>query len=177
MFIHQAARTISAAALALTVLAGAAHAQQPSAGAIATAKEVINVKGAHALWDPIVPGIVEQVRRTFIQANPMLVKDINEVAAKLRTEFVPRGSELIDDAAKQYASRFTEAELKDMLAFYKSRLGQKMIKEEPAVLDQTMKNADSWAQKLADTVIAKMRTEMKRKGHDLYRSSARLRKP
>jgi hypothetical protein len=167
MGIHHGAQMICAAALALAFFSATAHAQQPSAVAVATAKEVINVKGAHALWDPIVPGIVEKVRRTFVQANPMLIKDINEVAAKLRSEFAPRGGELIDQAAKFYAMRFTEAELKDMLAFYKSRLGQKMIKEEPAVLDQTMKNADAWAEKFADAVIAKMRTEMKRRGHDL----------
>ena len=39
---------------------GSAAAQQPSAAAIATAKELITVKGADALWKPLVPGVIEQ---------------------------------------------------------------------------------------------------------------------
>ena len=61
----------------------------------------------------------------------MLSKDLNEVAAKLRTELAPRGSELLDQMAKLYAAAFTEQELKDALAFYKSPLGKKVITEEP----------------------------------------------
>jgi hypothetical protein len=167
MFTHQVAGMLRNALLALIVSAGVAHAQQPSAAAVATAKEVITVKGAHTLWDPIVAGVVEQARRTFLQSNPMLVKDINEVAAKLRTELAPRSGEVFEIAAKLYAARFTEAELKEMLTFYKSRLGQKMIKEESAILDQTMKSADAWAQKFADEVIAKMRAEMRKRGHEI----------
>ena len=41
------------------------------------------------------------------------------------------------EAAKLYAARFTEQELKDMVAFYKSPLGKKMIAQEPQVLDET----------------------------------------
>jgi hypothetical protein len=73
----------------------------------------------------------------------------------------------VNDVAKLYASRFTEQELKDILAFYKSPLGRKLIVEEPAILDQSMKNAQVWAENLSQEVIAKMRTEMKKRGHDI----------
>jgi hypothetical protein len=39
--------------------------------------------------------------------------------------------------------------------------------EEPAILDQSMKNAQVWAENLSQEVIAKMRTEMKKRGHDI----------
>ena len=77
------------------------------------------------------------------------------------------GAEIVNDVAKLYASRFTEQELKDILAFYKSPLGRKLIVEEPAILDQSMKNAQVWAENLSQEVIAKMRTEMKKRGHDI----------
>src|ERR1700757_4576809 len=73
-------------------------------------------------------------------------KDLNEVAAKLHTEYTSRSAEIVNDVAKLYASRFTEQELKDILAFYKSPLGRKLIVEEPAILDQSMKNAQVWAE-------------------------------
>ncbi len=156
---------ILALGLAFAVHVGGADAQQPSPTAIATAKEVITVKGATALWDPLVPGVIEQAKSVFVQANPTLLKDLNEVALKLR--YAPRSAEVVNDVAKLYASRFTEQELKDTLAFYKSPLGRKLLTEEPSILDQSMRNAQSWADRLSQEVIAKIRTEMKRRGHEI----------
>ena len=171
MFANPIARTSCAIALALALAvamrAGGADAQQPSPTAIATAKEVITVKGATALWDPLVPGVIEQAKSVFVQANPTLLKDLNEVALKLRAEYAPRSQEVVNEVAKLYAARFTEQELKDMLAFYKSPLGKKLLVEEPSILDQSMRNAQSWADRLSQEVIGKIRTEMKRRGHEI----------
>jgi hypothetical protein len=163
------ASMLGAAVLGLGFVAsiGTAVAQQPSASALATAKELITVKGAAALWEPLVPGVIEQAKSVFLQTNPMLGKDLNEVAAKLRTDYAPRKAEVLNDVAKLYAARFTEQELKDALAFYKSPLGRKMVTEEPNILDQSMRNAQNWANRLSEEIIGKMRAEMKKRGHDI----------
>jgi len=153
--------------LALAVSVGAANAQQPSATAIATAKELITVKGGAKLFEPLVPGVIEQAKNVFLQANPTLSKDLNEVAAKLRVDYAPKSAEVLTDVAKLYAARFTEQELKDALAFYKSPLGRKLLLEEPNILDQSMRNAQTWADKLSEEVIGKMRAEMKKRGRDI----------
>jgi len=69
--------------------------------------------------------------------------------------------------ARLYASHFTEQDLKQILAFYKSPVGQKMLKEQPQVVDSSMKFAQDWANNLSDEVITKMRDGLKKKGHDL----------
>jgi hypothetical protein len=159
---------ILATASVLACFAAAAPAQQPpSPAAIATAKEVITLKGASILWEPIVPGVIEQAKNFFLQTNPMLSKDLNEVSARLRAELAPRQTELTDEVARLYAARFTEQELKDVLAFYKTPAGRKVIIEEPKVLDASMTHAQNWANKLSEEVMNKMRAEMKKKGHDL----------
>ena len=172
MFANPIARSSCAIIIALGLtfavrVGGADAQQQPSATAIATAKEVITVKGATALWEPIVPGVIEQAKSVFVQANPTLLKELNEVALKLRAEYAPRSAEVVNDVAKLYASRFTEQELKDTLAFYKSPLGKKLLAEEPSILDQSMRNAQSWADRLSQEVIGKIRSEMKRRGHEI----------
>jgi hypothetical protein len=153
--------------LALAVCAGAAHAQQPSPAAIAVAKEYITTKGAVALYDPVVPGVIEQAKSVFLQANPTLGKDLNEVALKLRAEYASRSAEILNEVAKLYAARFTEKELKDALAFYKSPLGHKLLVEEPNILEQSMKSTQAWADRLSQEVIGKIRAEMKKRGHDI----------
>ena len=173
MLANSTARTPCAAmlalalALALALGGGAVNAQQPSAAALATAKEVITIKGAAAVYEPLVPGVIEQAKGVFLQTNPMLSKDLNEVAAKLRAEYAPRGAEVLNEVAKLYASRFTEQELKDTLAFYKSPLGRKLLVEEPTILDQSMRNAQNWATRLSEEIIIKMRVEMKKRGHEI----------
>jgi hypothetical protein len=66
-----------------------------------------------------------------------------------------------------YASHFTEQELKDALAFYKTPLGKKLISEEPKALEESMKAADDWSRKFATEVDAKFRAEMQKRGKNL----------
>ena len=97
------------------------------------------------------------------------LKPIHEIlsALKLRAEYAPRSAEVVNEVARLYAARFTEQELNDTLAFYKSPLGRKLLVEEPSILDQSMRNAQSWADRLSQEVIGKIRAEMKRRGHEI----------
>ncbi len=171
MFFYSTAKPFCATllALGLTLIVGiaAAAAQQPSATAVATAKEVITAKGADGLYRPLVSGVIERTKIVLLQTNPMLSKDLNEVAAKLHADYATRSAELMTEVAKIYASRFTEQELKDALTFYKSPLGRKLVTEEPNILDQSMRTAQTWAEALSQEIIAKIRAEMKKRGHDI----------
>jgi hypothetical protein len=155
----------AAVAVALTVCSPAAQAQQPSAAAMSTAKEIIAVTGTSALFNPLINGVIEQARLLYLQQDPGLSKDLNEITAKLRNDLAPRLVEVINEVARNYATRFTEQELKDMLAFYKSPLGTKVLSEQPKVVDVSLKFAQTWANGLSDEAVAKMREELKKKGH------------
>jgi len=169
MFAQQTATAVRSAVLAfgLIVLAGSAHAQQPSAASISMAKELIALKGATTMYDPVVRGVVEQSKRLLVQTNPMLSKELNEVTVKLQTEYAAKIQELREIVARVYASRFSEQELKEALAFYRTAIGKKLIEYEPQILDQTMRDAQAWGDKLSEEVMNRMRAEMKKKGHDL----------
>ncbi len=157
-----------AALLAAVVFGGSAIAQpQPSAEAVDTARQIIALKGGENIFNTLIPGVIEQSKYMFEQQNPNLGNPLRDVATKLRNELAPRQAELNSEVAKVYASRFTEKEIKDLLAFYQSPLGRKLIAEEPKALDQSMTYAQDWARRLSDEVVAKMRAEMKKLGHDL----------
>lgn len=163
----QRAARLAAIAIALAVASPVAHAQQPPAAALASAKELVKVTGATTLFNPLIAGVIEQAKNLYLQQNPGLAKDLNEIGAKLRTDLTPRFSELTDEVALLYASNFTEQELKDILAFYKSPAGKKVLANQPKVVDSSMKFAQEWANKISDEVIGKMREELKKKGHAL----------
>ena len=153
--------------IVLVAFTAAATAQQTSIAAVQTAKEIVSVTGATALFNPLIPGVIEQAKNLFLQQNPGLGKDLNEIATKMRADLAPRFSELTDEVAKLYAAHFSDAELKQVLAFYKSPIGMKLIAEQPKVGEESLKFAQDWANKLSDQVIANMRDELKKRGHAL----------
>jgi hypothetical protein len=157
----------AAVGIMLALSAVSAQAQQPSAGALAAAKELVATTGTATVFAPLVAGVVEQSKILFLQQNPALAKDLDEVAAKLKAEYGPKTAELDNEVARLYAVSFSEQELKDILAFYKGPAGQKLLKLQPGIIDNSMKFAQDWANKLSDTVIPRMRDEMKKKGHQL----------
>ena len=164
-------RTLSTGALALALAATspAAFAQgaKPSAAALATAKQLVTATGATALFSPLIAGVIEQSKLLYLQQNPMLQKDLNEIAQKMRTDLQPRFAEVINEVARQYAAHFSEQELKDILAFYQSPVGKKMLSEQPKVVNGSMQFAQDWANKLSTEVTAKMRDELKKRGHPM----------
>lgn len=169
MTAHKLARGARAAAVVFTMamFTGLASAEEPTPAAVALAKELIVLKGSTQLWDAVVPGVIEQVKGVFMQTNPALGRELNDVAAQLRTEFAPRATQLVDQVAQLYARTFTEQELKDALVFYKSPLGRKIVSEEPKVLDDGFRRIQQWANKFSEEVMGRMRAEMKKKGYDL----------
>jgi len=155
------------AVIAWQLLCGPALAQQPTASAVATARELVELKGAGQMFDPIIINIVEQTKGALTQTNPQLAKDLNDVSTVLRNEFVPRRRELLAEAAKFYAQRFTEGELKELVAFYKTPLGRKMVTQEPQALDETFNYVQQWTTRVGEDVMTRFRAEMKKKGHNL----------
>jgi hypothetical protein len=131
------------------------------------AKQILQIKHADSIFAPLIRGVVIKTRDFFMQTNFMWGKDLNEVANDLIKEYSVRTTELMNDAARIYASHFTEPELKQLLTFYQSPLGQKVIAEEPKAADESLAMAGSWGDKLSDEVITKMRAEMKKRGHDI----------
>ena len=139
----------------------------PTAAEILLAKQILGLKHAENIFQPLLRGVIIKTRDLFMQTNFMWSKDLNEVTANLEKEYSPRVDELMDNAARIYASHFTEQELKQLLTLYQSPLGQKIVEEEPKALDESMADAGAWADIFSHDVIEKMREEMKKRGHDM----------
>ena len=147
--------------------APAAVAPASSPTALLLAKELIDLKGAASAYDPLVNGVIQYHRNFFMQNNPNLGKDLDAVAQKLALDLAPRKAEMQQELTRIYAAHFTEQELKDALAFFKTPLGKKLISEEPKALEASMKAADDWSRRFAIEVDAKFRAEMQKRGHNL----------
>ena len=168
-------KIVPAACLAFALALGAvpATAQQPaapaapSAASIAAAREILTLKNASAMYANAVPGMVEKVKGTLIGQNLNYQKDLNELAPIVAKQLAGREQEIGDGMVGVYAGEFTEQELKDLVAFYKSPLGQKLITNEPKAISLSMQVMNAWAQNFSEVVASAFRAEMKKRGKEM----------
>jgi hypothetical protein len=170
--------------VAALALAGApAYAQQPkqlppapggapalkpaSPAAMAAAKEILAMKNANAMYASAVPNVVEQTKNALMQTNLNYQKDLNEVAIIVAKNLAGREKEIGEGMAQIYANEFSEQELKDLVTFYKTPLGQKLLSTEPRAIQFSMSYMNQWGQVFAQTVNDAFRAEMKKRGKDI----------
>ena len=125
------------------------------------------MKNASAMYAQAVPSVVEQTKTNLLQSNLNYQKDLNEVAVIVAQSLAGREKEIGDGMAKVYADAFTEQELKDLVTFYKSPLGQKLLSTEPQAIQLSMAYMNKWAQVFAEAVNEQFRVEMKKRGKDI----------
>ena len=135
--------------------------------AMAAAREILTLKNAGAMYGNAVPGIVQQTKDALIQQNLNYQKDLNDVAVVVAQAFAGKEKEIGEGMAQIYCNEFTEKELVDLLAFYKSTLGQKLLASEPRAIQFSMSYMNSWAQNFAEMVNGEFRAEMRKRGKQI----------
>lgn len=139
----------------------------PSPASVASAKEILAMKNASAMYGSAVPNIVQRAKDSLLQNNLNYQKDLNEVALTIAQSQVGREKEIGEQMARIYATDFTEQELKDLVTFYKSPLGAKLLAQEPRSIQASIGAMNSWAQAFAEEVEKMFRVEMRKRGKEL----------
>ena len=173
-------KVLPAAFVALALAGAPAMAQQPapaqqaapqlkqgSPAAMAAAKELLAMKNASAMYANAVPNIVERTKDTLLQSNLNYQKDLNEVAVIVAQKMAGREKEIGDGMAQIYCNEFTEQELKDLVTFYKSPLGQKLLASEPRAIQFSMSYMNQGAAQFAEVVNGEFRAEMRKRGKNI----------
>jgi uncharacterized protein len=143
--------------------APAAPAKPLSPASLAAAKEILTLKNATAMYANAVPGLVAQARNALTQQNLNYQKDLDEVAVVVAKTLAGREKEIGEGMAQIYATEFTEQELKDLVAFYKTPLGAKLLANEPRAIQLSMTWMQQWAQGFQEKINEEFRSEMKKR--------------
>jgi uncharacterized protein len=176
-------RTLSCLAVSLAVMAagGVALAQQPNRPAppaqqpqapqpspshLAAAREVVMLSGMTRTFDVIPPEMNEQIKKNAV-TRPELSKDLDQVFESMKPEMELQKQQMVNAAARVYASRISEADLKEIAAFFKSPIGKKYVETQPQILDSMVVEIENWTKQLAEYVMVRVRAEMSKRGHQL----------
>lgn len=164
----ETARWLRSAAFAGAVglaLATAVHAEDPDPAAITKAKEFMAAAQSVRLADQMLTLMEKPLAQLIEKANPGRGK---EIADLLREKLFPamreRLPEFTELAAHVYAKHFTAAELDQLIAFYDSPIGKKLLAEQPAMLSEMNAVAQAWGQNLAMDVMRKLAPEFEKRG-------------
>jgi hypothetical protein len=164
-----------AVGLALATAPAMAQQQQPAPpqvkqstpAALASAKEILAMKNVAVMYAGAVPGIIEKTKTGLLQQYLNYQKDLDEVALIVAKNYAGREKEIGEGMAQIYASEFTEQELKDLVLFYKSPLGQKLLVSEPKAINGSLNYMQQWAQQFGVIVNSAFKAEMKKRGKDI----------
>jgi uncharacterized protein len=138
-----------------------------SPSAMQAARDLLAVKNVGQVYANAIPNIVQRAKDVFLANNLSYQKDLDEVAINIARSLAGREKEIGEQMAKIYANDFTEQEMKDLTAFYKSPLGQKVLATEPRSIQESMNYMSQWAQAFSQTVANEFREEMKKRGKPL----------
>jgi uncharacterized protein len=159
---------LAATSIALFMLASPVFAQQPqpSPSHLSVAREVAISSGMTRSFDAMVEPFLDQLQQMNV-TRPEIKNDLIQVVAQIRPELDQQKQKMVDNAAKAFASRLSESELKDIAAFYKSAAGAKYVQVQPGVLDDIVRDLATWTQQTAQFVMTRAREEMNKRGHQL----------
>jgi uncharacterized protein len=168
MFRLTVAAALRAGALLIALSAATtAVAQTTQSANFPLARDVVVASGATRAFEGVIPSILQQSLSVFLQQNPDLGKDLSETVKGMAPDFEKRVSEIVDIVASVYATRFSEAELKDILNFYRSASGKKLVAQLPSVLEESFVKTQEWSAKISEQIVVRLRNDMKKRGHTI----------
>lgn len=138
-----------------------------SAAQLALARQIVNGSGLTRSFEATVPQMMVQINQAITRTRPELGPDLKGVLTTLVAEFSPQTSQMVDQAALIFASKMSEAEMKDIAAFFASDSGKKYVSVQPVAVDEVVVAMDEWRKILSGAISERVRAEMKKKGHDL----------
>lgn len=147
--------------------APAAPAAQPApqftASHLAAARELLALTGTFNSFQ----NILAEFRSNMLQTNitrPELQKPIEEVVAGLKPD-ADRLIKVMEDRACEFMSlRMSEAEMKEVTAFFKSPTGKKYLEQRPVAMNDIFNALQPWSQLTSNFLFDRTKAELEKRG-------------
>jgi hypothetical protein len=163
---------VLAASVGLTMmLVAAAPAQSPpstpSPEALAAAHELLVAMHAADTFKSFLPTFMQAMKPAIVQNRPDVESDYDTIIPLLLERANARLDEMLERMAPIYARNFTVDELKDVTAFYRSPIGQKLVSRLPAISKESFAVGQDFGRQIAVEMRSRMIEELRKKGHTI----------
>jgi hypothetical protein len=160
------ARIAAPLVLALLLIAPV-RAQSPDADSQAAAKELVSIIKVGDQFKALLPLIFKQLKPAIVQNRADVDRDYDALVPILQDRMMARIAELEGSIVTVYASNFSAAELHDLIAFYNTPTGQKLLAKTPVIAQQTMAAGRKFGEVAGVEAQHEMVDELRKKGHSI----------
>ena len=144
-----------------------APAQTPSPEALAVARSLISTMKLTEQYKALLPVVLLSIKPALVQGRPEIERDYDAMAAQIGDAYAPYYSSMVDSAASLYASNFTVDELREIDAFYRLPVGQKLLQKSLAITQQSMQIGQDASRKAAEDLRVRLTDLLRQKGHKM----------
>ncbi len=128
-------------------------------------KTMLEVTGAMRLGEQMSGTILQQMSQGMRQANPNIPPRMFEIATEVtQALFVKEFPSLLPKLVATYAKVLTHYEVKQLLAFYATPLGKRLIEVMPALQQAGAQAGQEWAQQLVPQLQSQLMERFKQEG-------------
>ncbi len=142
---------------------------QPAAPAFApshlqAARDFLTVSGVNGNFDGILPEFYTRMQQQFGTTRPELNKPLDEVIVGLKPEADQLIKAMTDRAAEFTAARLSEADLKEVVAFFNSPVGKRYQEGRPLAMNDIFNALQPWSIATSDFLFKRTTEEMAKRG-------------
>jgi uncharacterized protein len=142
-------------------------AQSPSPEAMSAARSLVTTMKLADQYKALLPAILLGLKPALTQDRPEIERDYDAMLPAIADAFVPYYSSMVDAIAAIYASNFTVAELREIEAFYRQPVGQKLLDKWPSITQQATQVGQDIGRKASDDLRGRLTEALRQKGHKL----------
>jgi len=154
----------AAAFLALTPARAQAPLTATSPENLTAARELIQVMKVTEQFKAVLPVIAQNLKPAVVQNRPEVEKVYDTMMPLFYQRAQQRFTELSDSIAGIYASNFTVDEMHDMVTFYKSPTGQKLLERQPTITRDSMAAGQQLGRAVVNDIKDAVAEELRKNG-------------
>ncbi len=160
-------RRLSITACMLLCSICVANAQSHSPDTMAAARGLVTTMKLPDQYRALLPGILLGLKPALVQDRPEIERDYNAMMPMIVEAFAPYYTAMLDEVAAVYASNFTAEEMRQIEAFYRQPVGQKLLAKSAAVTQQALQVSQDSSRKAAEDLRGRLVEALRQKGHKL----------
>jgi len=144
-----------------------ALAQTPAPDAMAAARSLVTTMKLTDQYKALLPAILLGIKPAVTQDRPELERDYDAMLPRIADAFAPYYNSMVDGIATIYANNFTATELREIEAFYRQPIGQRLLEKTPAISQQALAVGQDIGRKAAEDLRRRLTEALRQKGHKL----------
>src|SRR6202051_3533628 len=113
-------------------------AQTPSPDAMTAARSLVTTMKLSDQYKALLPAILLGLRPALVQDRPEIERDYDAMMPMIVDAFTPYYTAMVDDVAAVYANNFTVGESREIEAFYRQPVGQKLLEKSQLIAQQSL---------------------------------------